>query len=260
MSKFIDITGKKYNRLTVINRAENSPAGNIRFNCICDCGKHTKSFGTDLRSGRTKSCGCHARELINKILTKHGMEKSTEYKSWQGAKARCYNVKNKKYHRYGGRGIKVCERWRNSFVNFIFDMGKKPSVKHTLDRIDNDGNYCPENCKWSTGVEQSNNRSTNTFIKYNGEHLTLAQWGKKTGIPANVISSRLRILNWSTHDAITTPIAKCRTLTFNGDTKTISEWANHIGIARKIIESRLSAGWSVDRTLGEIVNKRCHIY
>jgi len=135
----------------------------------------------------------------------HGMAGTSEYISWANMKARCFNPNYKHYSNWGGRGITVCDRWLNSFENFLADIGLKPTSKHSLDRIDNDGDYFPENCKWSTRVEQQNNRRYNHLITIGCVTLTIAQWTKEMGFGETVIGDRLK-LGWSEFDAVMTPL------------------------------------------------------
>ena len=136
--------------------------------------------------------------------TIHGMYGTPEYRSWQHMKSRCFNPNHKNYLDYGGRGIKVCDLWLN-FENFLADMGLKPTAKYSIDRIDNDGDYCPDNCKWSTQTEQVNNRRSNRLITIDDVTLTISQWAKKMNIGANVIQNRLN-RGWSEYKAVMTPI------------------------------------------------------
>ena len=138
-------------------------------------------------------------------LITHGMTKTPEYHAWIDMKHRCFNPNNKQYSNYGGRGITVCDRWKNSFQNFLADMGSRLTAKHSLDRINNDGDYCPDNCKWSTNAEQQNNQRNNHLITIDDVTLTIAQWAKKMGFGKKVIGDRLK-LGWSEFDAVMTPV------------------------------------------------------
>lgn len=153
----------------------------------CFCGKEFERDITSVKrqigTARIVSCGCGKGVLSKRHgYSSRGGGKRLEYRIWCAMKARCNNPNSDRYHRYGGRGIKVCERW-NKFENFIEDMKDAPSNRHSIDRINNEGNYEPSNCKWSTNTEQVNNTCRNVFIEFNGERLTLAQWARKTGIP-----------------------------------------------------------------------------
>lgn len=160
MPVLIDITGKRFGRLVVISRAPRDGHGNDKWDCRCDCGKPTTVLGYSLRSGETKSCGCLSREITSKRATTHGLgTKAPEYEAWKGLSKRCANENTKCYNRYGGRGVTVCNRWRgvDGYPNFLSDMGKKPTAEHSLDRINNDGNYEPNNCRWATKAQQARN-------------------------------------------------------------------------------------------------------
>jgi len=150
-----DFTGMKFNKLTVIGFSHKAGPGKFYWHTVCECGNSAVRNGIWMKIGKVKSCGCLKK--VSPART-HGMKNTPEYKSWSGLKSRCLQPRNKKYPSYGGRGIKVCERWLNSFENFYADMGPKPSKVHSVGRIDNDGHYEPTNCRWETPKQQSNNR------------------------------------------------------------------------------------------------------
>lgn len=196
MSKAIDITGNRYGRLVVIRRVENNKRGQAMWLCQCDCGNEVISDKHRLSSGNTKSCGCIHKETLaarNRANAKHGMRGTHLYSVWHNMKDRCYRQKCKEYPRYGERGICVCDEWLNNFESFrdwAMASGYKDGL--TIDRIDNNGNYEPTNCRWSTGKEQANNRRSNHTITYNGQTRTLKEWAELYGIPYGLLKNRIR--------------------------------------------------------------------
>lgn len=163
MGKFVDLTGHVFGRWTVIERSPENRYGKPAWVCLCDCGTTATVAGSVLRMGESLSCGCYKREVsannMKVVATTHGMHNTPEYFRWMSMKLRCYCKTHFAYHRYGGRGITVCDRWLHSFENFIADIGERPSTKHSLDRVNNDGNYEPNNVRWATAKEQANNRT-----------------------------------------------------------------------------------------------------
>lgn len=178
MCRLKDITGKKFGSLTVIKYVGRSKGRFAVWLCRCDCGADTTVSGTQLRNGKTRSCGCSRTKYPPHLI--HGMAETPTYKSWSHMIQRCTNPANKSYQKYGGRGIKVCERWF-SFESFYADMGKKPKGL-TIERIDNSGNYEPGNCKWATYKEQANNTRRNVRFAVGNEILTWSQLIDKTGL------------------------------------------------------------------------------
>lgn len=195
----IDLTGKKYNNLTVKNIVivKNQTCWNVK----CDCGNEFVILGHRLKNGSIKSCGCIRKKNTLLRNTTHNLTGTPSYYTWSGMIQRCTNVKSKHYKDYGGRGITVCDKWLK-FEGFFEDMGERPNGL-TLDRKDNDGNYCKENCRWSTKEEQSNNSRSTRQITYNGKTQTLTEWSKELGIKRNVLNFRL-FRNWSIERAFTT--------------------------------------------------------
>lgn len=208
MPSFIDISGQKFGRLTAVSIVKRGGKC-IYWKCKCDCGKVVVLPALRFKYGNTRSCGCYRKEWMVNKFTKHGHAPasgaSPEYGAWAGMKKRCTNPKTKFFRTYGGRGIKVCKKWINSFPNFLKDMGRKPSEKHSIERINNDGNYEPSNCRWAVDVEQCNNKRTNRFLKFRGEIHTVAQWSRILNIKRSTLSSRLNTSGWSIRRSLSTP-------------------------------------------------------
>lgn len=203
--KYKNLIGKKFNRLLVIELAE-SKNDNIVWKCLCDCGKITNVITANLTSGRVKSCGCLKEEKLIRRNTTHNQRHTKLYEVWKTMKQRCSNPNNKGYKNYGGRGIKVCDEWKNSFQSF-FDWSMKNgySTNLSIDRIDNNGNYCPENCRWTNRIVQANNSRWNKFITINGETHSLADWCRIYKMPYTLVSNRVSRYGWDIVKALKTP-------------------------------------------------------
>lgn len=200
-----DLTGLRFGRLTVLSpAADRTRLGRPQWACLCDCGVTVSRRGDGLRSGRTISCGCGARELARRQMTRHGQARTPEYRAWQMLRQRCLNPQAADYPDYGGRGIAVCDRWRDSFEAFFADVGPRPSVDHSLDRKDNDGPYAPGNCRWTTAAIQHRNHRRNNLLTYNGRTMTVTDWAAELGVPAPTVTGRLR-RGWELGAALTTP-------------------------------------------------------
>lgn len=185
----IELIGHKFGRLTAIKQLP-SRKNAIRYLCECECGNITNVSGANLRCGKVKSCGCLRTEIASIKAYRHGHsirpEKTRSYRIWIGLKRRCFNPTNPRFPYYGGRGITVCDRWKNSFKNFLADMGECPPGL-TIERINNNGNYEPSNCRWATHLEQCNNRRTNVFMLDDDKKLTMAEFARKYSIPYGIV-------------------------------------------------------------------------
>ena len=205
MPAFIDLTGQRFGKLVVLRRTGTTQYGQPIWLAVCDCGSEKTYFGNSLRGGASRSCGCTRAEA----LTTHGKTKTREFTIWQMMRQRCNNASHVSYPQYGGRGIKVCEKWDKSFSDFLNDMGCAPSSKHTLDRIKNDGPYSAENCRWATPAEQGMNKRNNRLINLFGETKPLAEWCRITGIAKTTILNRING-GMSEYDAFTKPVLRKR--------------------------------------------------
>jgi hypothetical protein len=251
--KIINI-GDIYGYFTVLKTSidENNKNGHLFFLVKCKCGNITTERKCTVISGRKKSCGCLKTELIIKRSKKHGMHKTPEYNSWCGMRSRCNNKKHPHYHDYGGRGIEVCKRW-NKFENFYVDMGSKPSIKHSLDRIDNNGNYEPSNTRWATSLEQANNTRINRYITYKGETKTLSQWANYYNINYGTLKRRIK-LGWPIEEALTRDIGdkyhdKYAKLELFGTKMSIIEWSRLSPTCHMIFYTRIKNGWPLEQAL-----------
>lgn len=207
MGKLIDLTGQRFGRLTVIERVENDLCGQVKWHCKCDCGEETDVQSNSLRNGRVRSCGCLLREKAAEqcriSFATHHLRHSRLYPIWVGMKGRCYNLHNKSYPRYGGRGITVCNEWLHNFQAF-YDWAMVNGYRDDLsiDRIDVNGNYEPSNCRWATMKEQQNNRSTNRIITIGNKTKTLKEWCEQYGLDYKMVHKKITVLGWTPEEAL----------------------------------------------------------
>lgn len=192
------MTGLKFFRLAVISKA-GTIKGKLAWNCVCECGTNLVVLGESLRSGNSKSCGCLQKEAIRKTAKTHGLSRTLTHRIWCGVLTRCTNSNHHSYANYGARGINVCERWLK-FENFLSDMGECPQGM-SLDRINNNGNYEPSNCRWADSITQTRNQRDNKLITAFGKTLCLSAWSEQSGIKRETISRRLE-LGWDTEKAV----------------------------------------------------------
>lgn len=213
MGKFIDLTGQRFGRLAVVERAW-SRKGQLFWLCKCDCGKECVIQGSSLRGGRTRSCGClhnqMAGERIEEINALHpsSIVNKNLYRTWSNMRQRCRNPNNPEYRNYGGRGIKVCLEWDTDFFAFerwALESGYQYGV--SIDRINNDGDYTPVNCRWVNALMQSNNQRRTIMLTYKGETKALRFWADEYGLPRNVVKCRIRS-GWTVERALTEPVHK----------------------------------------------------
>ena len=198
----------RFGELVVIRRVEDyvSPKGyrGINWECICNCGKTVVVRACNLRSGTSESCGCKRVKYPNKLI--HGGKDTKLYNVWTSIKQRCLNSNSKPFPDYGGRGIKICDEWMSDFIAFFdwaIDNGYIDGL--SIDRIDNDGYYCPDNCRWVSSTVQQNNKRNNHILTYNGESLTMSQWSQRTGIKYSKLKDRINKCGWSIEKSLTTP-------------------------------------------------------
>lgn len=204
----VDETGKSFGRLRVISRSAKPHAtrtSQAYWDCECSCGSRVSVLGHDLRSGNTSSCGCYARERRVLKATTHGRSRTPEHRIWTGILTRCRNANVSYFKNYGGRGIKICDRWASSFEAFFADVGPRPSPSHSIDRIDVNGNYEPGNVRWATPLEQANNRRVTRTVTAAGETLSMVAWAKRLGCDPSTIYQRIAS-GWSEDRAVITPI------------------------------------------------------
>lgn len=249
------ILGKKFNRLTVLEFVGLNKHKKATFKCKCDCGNEGIYLGTEVKNGHTKSCGCYAKD----VKTTHGMHDTKLYQTWSDMKSRCTNPLNKYYHCYGGRGITVCDRWKDEygFKNFYEDMGDKPNSELSLERIDNNKGYSKENCYWATSKEQCRNLRKNKLITWNGETKCMSEWAEILNMDKSTLKHRLD--NWSDlNEIMTKPVCENKLYTYNGDTKTIRWFEKKYGFKKGFINNRIKRGLSLEEAITKPSRNKTH--
>lgn len=260
-----DISGQRFGLWTALRQSEDRLYDGVRAHeCVCDCGT-TRIVATNrLINGSTKSCGCMALKMSAIANRKHGLSKHRLQGTWRSMKERCYNPNAENYARYGGRGIAVCDRWRNSFEAFVLDNEALALPGLTLDRRNNSQGYSPENCRWISRIGQANNRDNNMVLTCNGRSQTCAQWAREIGMAEQVVRKRVQA-GWSDEEAILTPLRPRRRpedipptpqrrdshsqITCDGRSQTYSEWADELGVDPFTLRARINAGWDDERTI-----------
>lgn len=256
MGKKQDLTGKRFGRWTVLGEAGRA-CGGILWKCRCDCGTVRDVMAQSLTKGTSTSCGCYNKEVI----TTHGKTKDDLHHVWENLKDRCLNPNSSVWSLYGGRGITVCDEWKDNYE--AFDEWARANGYEkglSLDRIDNDGNYEPTNCRWATAKEQCRNRSNNRILTIDGKSHCVSEWAEIVGMNPSTIVTRLR-RGWTDKEAVYgrekvinresyRNRATNRLLTYKGETHCVIEWAELLGINANTIRGRLCRGWSDERTLG----------
>ena len=241
MGAFIDRTGQRYGSLTAVSPVKRGRV--IHWECRCDCGNVTYPTSATLGNGSSMSCGCSRktdafRANAKAKKTKHGYFGTPEYGVWGGIVDRCENPNSKGWDNYGGRGIRVDPVWRDNPVAFIESMGPRPTPKHSVERLDVNGPYAPNNCVWATQEEQSNNKRNNVILTFEGKTQTMAQWARELGISQGALRDRLKVrdvegaLNFA-------PVERGTKVEFNGESKLIREWAEELGFSRRGLMKRL---------------------
>lgn len=198
--------GGKVGRLLLLKDIR-MPHGNktdAGYLCRCECGNETMVLRSNLLCGSVVSCGCFHKEVASMANRKHRKSGDRVYRIWAEMKSRCLNNNNIGYERYGGRGIKVCDRWKDSFESFLVDMGEPPGNDYTIDRIDNNGDYEPSNCRWATPMQQSRNRRSCIMVEYGGEKICVAELAERLGISSQLLRRRIK-RGWDLESAINTP-------------------------------------------------------
>ena len=254
MPRRIDLTGQRFGRLVALKFTGDDKNRHRLWECRCDCGRTVNIDINSLRSGKSKSCGC-SRKGINKT---HGKSGTRLYGIWADMLQRTYNPDERCYANYGGRGITVCDEWMEFEAFYQWAIQNGYSEELTIDRIDNDKGYFPENCRWVTRKVQGNNKRSNRRLEYQGQTKTLEDWAILFGMKLGTVANRLN-LGLSVEKALEIPVKEIgqrKMLEYQGETKPLGEWAELFKIKPATIHKRLSSGWTVEKALKTPVAKR----
>ncbi len=260
MTKYNNLIGKKFGRLTPVEYL--GSVGGSKLRCLCDCSNYRTVRASSLLNGHTKSCGCLQKLAAKTANTTHGhcvgYGTSPEYTAWKNMVKRCTVVTYRRYNDYGGRGVTVCDTWLTSFPQFLKDMGLRPSSKHSLERVENSDGYSPENCVWALRRQQDRNKRSNHIVTYRGRTQTVSDWCEELGIKRSVVYNRLNRHKWSPERALETPVESVgHVLTYMGRSQTIAEWCAELNLPRGTVYDRVNVRkWSPERALGTPVKRQ----
>lgn len=259
-SRAKDLTGQVFTFLTVIDRAPNH-GSHAMWNCKCKCGARRVVRGSDLRNEKIKSCGCYSTSKLKEVATTHGLskvngKKTKLFMTWDAMRQRCTNSNHASYEDYGGRGITVCPEWLNDFKSFYdWSMANGFSNDLSIDRIDNDKGYSPDNCRWVDAKTQIRNRRNTVTYEWQGKEYTRAELSRLTGINEQTIASRLN-RGCSLEEALSSKVGTSILLmTYKGETKPIKQWCKELGLNYATVRNRHYKGWTDEEALIGIRNK-----
>lgn len=248
-SRAIDMVGKRFGDVVAMRAAGPANGAKLKWICRCDCSNEFTTCGGKLRSGEVVTCPKCSSERVRKSRTKHGQRHSAEYRIWTHIKSRCFNPNVPEFENYGGRGITVCDEWRDSFTSFLTYMGPRPTPKHSIDRYpDNNGNYEPGNCRWATSKEQANNTRSNRKVAVSGEIKNSTQWADSIGVRREVIYKRLK--RGVQGEKLLSKPFEAEKFTFGAINASIPEWSLRTGIKRATLYWRINdQKWPLEKAL-----------
>lgn len=239
--------GEVFTRLIVKEEVESKKPGRWWL-CECTCGGTKICQTSKLRQGKNKSCGCLMKEHLKSGVIKHGLHGTPEYVVWNNMKQRCLNPNSPTYPHYGGRGITICDKWRESFDNFLNDMGFRPSKNHSIGRMNNDGPYSPDNCRWESLDEQSKNKRWTQYVDYEGKSVKLIDLCKEKGIKRGLVYGRLK-KGWSIEDALNEPPKEHKNVVIYGVSKPLYEHLKFYNTKYSTYKYRVEKGWTPEKAI-----------